>query len=91
MLGFDMGPTVEGQFNNVYADTEFYKKSHSAPTFTGNWIRQICQIAQDYPDCCFIRVHGATTAGIPALAEIKNIEKLGIIDFVGRINNPKDL
>jgi hypothetical protein len=30
MLGFDLG-TTNGEFNNVYADTEFYKKSIEAP------------------------------------------------------------
>jgi hypothetical protein len=27
LLGFDMGPTRNGRFNNIYADTEFYKKA----------------------------------------------------------------
>ena len=26
LLGFDLGPSQTGKFNNVYADTEFYKK-----------------------------------------------------------------
>jgi hypothetical protein len=91
LLGFDMGPTPDGRFNNVYADTEFYKKSTSSPTFTGNWTRQICQIARDFPDQQFVRVHGATTADVPSFSEHKNLTKLGIIDFVERINNPKDL
>jgi hypothetical protein len=33
LIGFDMGPTQTGKFNNVYADTEFYKKSSSNPTY----------------------------------------------------------
>ena len=53
LIGFDMGPTASNKFNNVYADTEFYKKSSSLPTFTGNWIRQLTSICRDFPDTSF--------------------------------------
>lgn len=91
LLGFDMGPTENGKFNNIYADTEFYKKSDATPTFSGNWIKQICQIARDFKGTRFIRVHGATTANVPEFDSVKNMEKMDLIDFVARINNPKDL
>jgi hypothetical protein len=64
IIGFDMGPTTTKQFNNVYADTEFYRKSTAAPVYTGNWIKQMCQIAQDFSKTQFVRVQGATTAAI---------------------------
>jgi hypothetical protein len=51
LVGFDMGPAENKTFNNVYADTEFYRPSESPPTYTGNWIKQICKIAQDFPAC----------------------------------------
>ena len=38
MIGFDMGPTADNRFNNIYADTEFYKSSQHPPTVTGNWV-----------------------------------------------------
>jgi hypothetical protein len=34
LLGFDMGPTVNQKFNNVYAGTDFYKRPDAAPTYT---------------------------------------------------------
>lgn len=91
LLGFDMGPSLEGKFNNIYADTEFYKKTESLPTFTGNWIRQVLQVTQDYKNQRFIRVYSKTTADIAEFNSVHNIEKLSLDDFVYRINNAKDL
>ena len=91
MLGFDMGPTADNFFNNIYADTEFYKTSQHPPTFTGNWIKQIIQIANDYPNLHFFRVCGPTTAQIPEFNNVKNLEHLDLAIFLDRINNPKDL
>jgi hypothetical protein len=91
LLGFDMGPTVTGRFNNVYADTEFYKKTEALPTFTGNWVRQILTVVRDYPGRRFVRVHGSTTADIAEFDGVNNLEKLGFDQFLARINTPKDL
>ena len=91
ILGFDMGPTENNFFNNVYADTEFYKTSAHPPTFTGNWVRQVIRICRDYPETRFTRVSGPTTADIPELNLIKNLVHQDIDTFVDRINNQKDL
>ena len=91
LLGFDMGPTATGRFNNVYADTEFYKKTEALPTFTGNWVRQILTVVRDHPRQRFIRVHGATTADIAEFDGVANLEKLHFDQFLVRINTPKDL
>jgi hypothetical protein len=91
LIGFDMGPTQNGHFNNVYADTEFYKKSSAPPTFTGNWARQLVTIAKDFPKTQFVRVQGATTAPVSELTNLPNLSHVLIQDFLDRINNPKDL
>jgi hypothetical protein len=91
LIGFDLGPTSTGHFNNVYADTEFYKKSSASPTYTGNWIRQLTTIAQDFPKTEFVRVKGSTTADIQQLSNILNLTHLSKADFIDRINNAKDL
>ena len=91
LLGFDMGPVTGDRFNNVYADTEFYKKSNSKPTFTGNWIRQLIQVTKDFPTVSFFRVQGSTTANIEDLTKIKNLVHMPMTDFLYRINNTKDL
>jgi hypothetical protein len=90
MIGFDMGP-VNNKFNNVYADTDFYRKSDATPVFTGNWTKQIRKIAEDFSKTQFIRVQGKTTADIAEFATIKNLTHLPIHTFLDRINNQKDL
>jgi hypothetical protein len=91
MLGFDLGPTIHGRFNNVYADTAYYKKSSDFPTFTGNWIKQISTVVRDHPRTEFIRVMGETTAQIAQFAELENFKELPIMHFLERINTGKDL
>ena len=90
LVGFDMGP-VNNHFNNVYADTEFYKKSSAQPTFTGNWARQLTQIMRDFPNTAFVRVMGATTTPVQDFADVRNFRAMSMEDFQNRINNTKDL
>jgi len=91
MLGFDMGPAANGLFNNVYADTEFYKNSLATPTFTGNWVKQLTSVTKDFPTQQFVRVCGDTTAVIPELQALTNMKSITIADFVALINTPKNL
>lgn len=86
MLGFDMGPTANGRFNNVYADTEFYKSSAANPTFVGNWTRQIQDVVNFFPRTNFYRVIGATTATIPQFDSLTNLKYLKTEDFLALIN-----
>ena len=91
LLGFDLGPNSTGNFNNVYAGTEFYKATTALPTYTGNWIRQLITVTTDYPNLKFILVHGDTTASIAEFSKINNLGSVTIADFVDRINTLKDL
>jgi len=90
LIGFDMGPTRNGHFNNCYADTEFYKKSSANPTFTGNWVRQLKTIAKEHMTTRFVRVTGDTTAQISELLAVSNMSHMPIEDFLNRINNTKE-
>jgi hypothetical protein len=90
LVGFDMGP-VSNHFTNVYADTEFYKKSSAPPTFTGNWARQLTQIMRDFSNTAFVRIMGNTTAPIEDFASSRNFRTMSMEDFQNRINNTKDL
>ena len=81
LLGFDMGPTVNAKFNNVYAGSQFYKSVDSAPTYTGNWIRQIVTIAEDFPKVSFVRVTGSTTAKIADFDKLNNFKNITIDEF----------
>ena len=91
LIGFDMGPVGHDRFNNVYADTEFYKKSSARPTFSGNWAKQLVQIMRDFPTTNFFRVKGDTTADILEFRGVPNLVTMPMQDFLNRINNTKDL
>ena len=72
---------INDRFNNVYADSEFYKRSGSTPTYTGNWERQLLKVMQDYPHTNFIRVHGAVTADVPEFNKHSRYSPLHIAEF----------
>lgn len=88
LLGFDMGPTDNGRFNNVYAGTEFYKAIDAPPTFVGNWVKQIITITKDFPNTQFIRVCGNTTSIIPELQQLNNMKSITIADFTKLYKTP---
>ena len=85
LIGFDLGPTRNGRFNNCYADTEFYKKSSANPTFTGNWVRQLQTIMKDFPKTSFFRVTGDTTAEVRELLGVANLAHMPMVDFQQRL------
>lgn len=86
LLGFDMGPAQNNQFNNIYAGTEFYKSVNSLPTFTGNWVKQIKHIVQDFSYVEFVRIMGATTAHIADFDSVPNLHSMDLADFYNKIN-----
>ena len=91
MIGFDMGPTLEKTFNNVYAGTEFYKPRGATPTYTGNWVKQITRITEDFATTKFYRINGTTTAHVPEFDRLNNLVQMSLDTFLDRINNQKDL
>jgi len=91
LLGFDLGPTVNQKFNNVYAGTDFYKSTDAVPTYTGNWIKQLCTIAQDFPQTTFVRVCGTTTADIRDLKKFQNLLHIPMLMFLDRVATGQDL
>lgn len=55
ILGFDY-QGIDGKFNNVYADTFNYKKSHESATFFGNWLSQTEKVIKEFRNIKFYRV-----------------------------------
>ena len=90
LVGFDMGPVNE-KFNNVYADTEFYKKSSAPPTYTNNWVNQLITVMHDYSSVLFVRILGHTTAVIADFDKVSNYQTMTMSEFLNRINNTKEL
>jgi hypothetical protein len=91
LLGYDMGPSASKTINNLYAGTEFYKPVTAAPTFTGNWLKQLICVITDHNNTQFVRVTGSTTARLAELESIRNLEHLDLHMFLDRINKAKDL
>ena len=91
LLGYDMGPSPAMRFNNVYAGTEFYKSPDAAPTYTGNWIRQLVSVAQDFPKTQFIRVCGPTSAEVKEFKNIGNFDNIDIKIFLHRLDTNNGL
>lgn len=89
LLGFDLGPTADNKFNNMYAGTQFYKTTGASPTFTGNWIKQLCTVIKDHKHVHFVRLCGDTTAQIPELSALSNLQHMDLTTFLDRINNQK--
>ena len=85
-----MGP-ANNHFNNVYANTEFYKKSSAVPTFTGNWVTQIKTVMRDHAGILFVRIMGHTTAEVADLTRLSNLQTMTMSEFLNRINNTKEL
>lgn len=91
LAGFDLGPLPNNGFNNVYADTEFYKKSSARPTFAGNWVRQLGQIMRTFRQTRFVRILGDSTATVSEFQSYANHSDMPMMEFLDRINNLKDL
>ena len=48
ILGFDFKGTDSNNFNNIYSDTENYKKSNDTATYYGNWLRQTKTVIEQH-------------------------------------------
>lgn len=84
MLGFDLDST-DNKFNNLYADTEFYKKSDQEPTYYGNWVKQIAEIV-DKKRCQIIRVNDSNIFPEQWRDKLRQVSKQ---EFLAAINNNK--
>ena len=77
ILGFDYRGLDNGKkFNNVYADTNNYKKSHDGATFFGNWMRQSKSVINDYKKIKFTRVIAADNYVPDELNKFANLEHI---------------
>jgi hypothetical protein len=84
MLGFDLDSDND-QFNNVYSDTEFYKKSTQEPTYYGNWVKQVATIV-DRQNCHIFRINDHNI--FPEQWQGK-LRQIGIQEFLDSVNNSK--
>jgi hypothetical protein len=83
--------TAHNTINNLYAGTEFYKATTAAPTYSGNWLKQLITVMGDHKNTQFVRVYGASTASVPELEAVSNLQTLDLSLFLARINTLKDI
>lgn len=88
LIGMDLG-TTNGMFNNVYVDTEFYKKELDPPTYAGNWINQLVKLTEDYPNRQFYRVEGVESAFVKQFNKIANMRILSMDKFLEMVNTAR--
>ena len=81
LLGFDLGSIDNTGFNNVYADTEHYKKSTDGPTFGGNWFNQIMRIMHEHSNIQFYRVVTRHSRDYDKLRSIPNLKLMEKTEF----------
>ena len=88
LIGMDLG-TTNGMFNNVYVDTQFYKKELDPPTYAGNWINQLVKLTEDYPNRQFYRVEGVESAFVKQFNKIANMRILSMDKFLEMVNTAR--
>jgi hypothetical protein len=88
LIGMDLG-TTNGMFNNVYVDTQFYKKELDPPTYAGNWINQLVKLTEDYPNRQFYRVEGVESAFVKQFGKIDNMKIISMQSFLEMVNTAR--
>jgi hypothetical protein len=82
ILGFDYQGTNGGkQFNNIYADTDNYKRSDDTATYYGNWLRQTKNVIEENTNIQYIRVIAADNFIPSELNNIVNLKHIIVDTF----------
>ncbi len=81
--------TTNGMINNVYVDTQFYKKELDPPTYAGNWINQLVKLTEDYPNRQFYRVEGVESAFVKQFGKINNMKIISMQSFLEMVNTAR--
>ena len=85
ILGFDY-QGVNNKVNNIYADTQNYKRSTDNATYYGNWLRQTTVVLEQNPDIKFYRVINEKGFISPKLKGIKNLDHIQMEEFRQKFN-----
>ena len=82
ILGFDYkGINGHKVFNNVYANTENYKKTSDTATYYGNWLRQTKTVIESNSSIKYIRVIASDNYIPDELNKISNLKHITIEVF----------
>jgi hypothetical protein len=69
IFGFDY-QGVNGKVNNVYADTQNYKRSIEPATYFGNWVNQTEKVIREFKNTRFHRIIERDTLVPPTIGNI---------------------
>tara|TARA_R110000851_G_scaffold261556_2_gene414114 strand:+ start:1324 stop:1917 length:594 start_codon:yes stop_codon:yes gene_type:complete len=91
ILGFDyMGLNGGKKFNNLFADTNNYKKSKEPATYYGNWLRQTESVIRTNTDTQFLRVTNVGDFCPGQLNSYDNIRNIDYDELEFRLKKPHD-
>lgn len=81
ILGFDY-KGIDDKVNNIFANTNNYKKSTDKATYYGNWLRQTGIVIQKNPQKRYIRVTNKECFIPEPLTKLGNLTHMKIDDFM---------
>ena len=86
ILGFDYkGLGEDNRVNNIYADTNNYKKSNEAAKYYGNWESQTYSVIFNNPDKRYIRVLGENNFIPKRFSKLNNLTHMSVADFQAKM------
>jgi hypothetical protein len=81
ILGFDY-QGIDNKLNNIYADSQNYKKSHERATYHGNWLKQTIITCQKFSGKRYIRVIEDENSFIPTeFSKLDNLTHITVGEF----------
>jgi hypothetical protein len=86
ILGFDYHGNNNGLLNNIYADTDNYRKSSDQATYHGNWLKQTEHVIREFPNTFFYRVIDKNTKLIEEWRGLTNFRHIDY-DALKNISN----
>jgi len=81
LIGFDFAG-INGKVNNVYANTQNYKRDTEEEIFYKNWVKQIQIIFREYPKTKFLRVGTSESYEPIEFKNFRNIHHYDVTKFV---------
>lgn len=87
ILGFDYAGLDENKrVNNIYSDTQNYKKSTDGATYYGNWLKQTCQVIRENSKIAFYRVILPDNLIPVELNKFSNLKHITVEEFKNMFN-----
>ena len=83
ILGFDY-KGLNGKLNNMYADTQNYKKSTDSATYYGNWSKQTIKCIKEFRHIQYYRVIKEDNYIPLQLAELPNVKHITYSEFISK-------